>query len=73
MNVRRLKAKRVEMNVLQRDLAGRLGLTEKAMSQKECSERNRFKADEMLEIARALKMSLSEFNEIFFDGNLPNG
>ena len=38
MNVRLLKAKRVEHNVKQKDLAAVLGITEKAMCQKECSE-----------------------------------
>ena len=34
MNVRLLKAKRVEHNVKQKDLAAVLGITEKAMCQK---------------------------------------
>ena len=57
MNTRLLKAKRVEQDVLQRDLAKALGITQKAMCQKECSEVNKFKADEMLIIAKELKMS----------------
>lgn len=73
MNVRKLKAKRVEMNVRQRDLAEKIGVTEKSMCQKECSARNRFKAEEMLAIARILNLSYAEFNDIFFDGDLPFG
>lgn len=73
MNVRKLKAKRIEMDVRQKDLADILGLTEKSMCQKECSPRNRFKADEMLKITKALNLSLSDFNDIFFDSMLPFG
>lgn len=71
MNVRLLKAKRVEAGLRQKDLAGVLGITEKAMNHKECSTVNKFKADEMLTLARALHLTLSEFDSIFFDGNLP--
>ena len=45
MNVRLLKAKRVEKNLYQKDLAKALNITEKAMCQKECSPVNKFKAD----------------------------
>ena len=38
MNVRMLKAKRVERNLRQKDLANALGITEKAMCPKVCSE-----------------------------------
>ena len=71
MNVRLLKAKRVEAGLRQKDLAGSLGITEKAMNHKECSVTNKFKADEMLTLARVLHLTLSEFDAIFFDGNLP--
>ena len=70
MNTRLLKAKRVEQDVLQRDLAKALGITQKAMCQKECSEVNKFKADEMLIIAKELKMSFADFDAIFFDHKL---
>lgn len=70
MNVRLLKAKRVERNVKQKDLATVLGITEKAMCQKECSEVNKFKAEEMVEIVKALNLSFSEFDAIFFDHEL---
>lgn len=71
MNVRLLKAKRVEAGLRQKDLADSLGITEKAMNHKECSEVNKFKADEMLTLSRVLHLTLQEFNAIFFDGNLP--
>ncbi|MDY4096952.1 MAG: hypothetical protein ACI4DW_12780 [Lachnospiraceae bacterium] len=70
MNVRLLKAKRVERNVLQKDLAKALHITEKAMCQKECSSENKFKADEMLTIVRELNLSFAEFDAIFFDKKL---
>lgn len=65
MNVRLLKAKRVEAGLRQVDLAAALGITEKAMNHKECSPVNKFKADEMLTLARVLHLTLSEFNSIF--------
>ena len=70
MNIRLLKAKRVERNVRQKDLANVLHLTEKSMCQKECCEQNKFKADEMLSIAETLGMSFEEFDAIFFDHRL---
>jgi len=71
MNVRLLKAKRVEAGLRQKDLADSLGITEKAMNHKECSMTNKFKADEMLTLTRVLHLTLSEFNSIFFDNSLP--
>lgn len=71
MNVRLLKAKRVECDLRQKDLAAALGITEKAMNKKECSTVNKFRADEMLTLVRELHLSLPEFNAIFFDSNLP--
>ena len=72
MNVRLLKAKRVEQGLRQKDLAVVLGITEKSMNHKECSPINKFKAEEMVILARVLQLSMSEFDSIFFDGNLPN-
>lgn len=71
MNVRLLKAKRVEAGLRQKDLAMALGITEKAMNHKECSAVNKFKAEEMLTLARVLNLALPDFNAIFFGGNLP--
>jgi DNA-binding XRE family transcriptional regulator len=72
MNVRLLKAKRVQHNLRQKDLAKALGITEKAMCHKECSSENKFKAHEMLTLAKTLNLSLSEFDAIFFDHDLTN-
>lgn len=70
MNVRLLKAKRVEKNLRQKDLAKSLGITEKAMCHKECSSENKFKAQEMLTLVKQLNLSFSEFDAIFFDRGL---
>ena len=70
MNVRMLKAKRVEQNLRQKDLATALGITEKAMCHKECSAENKFKAEEMLTLVKQLNLSFSEFDAIFFDHQL---
>lgn len=67
MNVRMLKAKRVERNLRQKDLANALGITEKAMCHKECSEENKFKATEMLTLVDELNLSFAEFDVIFFN------
>lgn len=70
MNVRLLKAKRVERNLRQKDLAKALGITEKAMCHKECSAENKFKAAEMLTLVDELNLSFAEFDAIFFDREL---
>jgi DNA-binding XRE family transcriptional regulator len=70
MNVRLLKAKRVQCNLRQKDLAKSLGITEKAMCHKECSAENKFKAEEMLTLVKQLNLSFSEFDAIFFDHRL---
>lgn len=70
MNVRRLKAKRVERDLRQKDLAASLNITEKAMNHKECSSENKFKAREMLILAKELELSFDEFDAIFFDHQL---
>ena len=70
MNTRLLKAKRVEKGLLQRDVAKQLGISEKAMCQKECSTVNKFKADEMLALVSILDLTLEEFDSIFFDKKL---
>lgn len=70
MNVRKLKAKRVECKLRQKDLAKALGITEKAMCHKECSSTNKFKAKEMLILAKQMNLSYEEFDAIFFDNKL---
>ena len=69
-NVRMLKAKRVERNLRQKDLANALGITEKAICHKECSEENKFNATEMLTLVEERNLSYSEFEAIFFNHEL---
>ena len=71
MNVRLLKAKRVEAGLRQVDLAAELGITEKAMNKKECNPVNKFRPNEMLTLSKVLHLNLSEFNSIFFFVDLP--
>ena len=70
MNVRLLKAKRVEKDLRQKDLAKALGITVKAMCNKECSAENKFKSREMLILTKELGLSFEEFDSIFFDHQL---
>ncbi len=65
MNVRLFKAKRMERNLRQKDLAKALGITEKAMCHKECCSENKFKAAEMLTLVNELNLSFAEFDAIF--------
>ena len=71
MNVRKLKAKRVEFGLSQKDLAKVLGISTKTMCIKECDNRNRFTFDEIITIAREFRLSLKDINDMFFDGKLP--
>ena len=71
MNSRLLKAKRIELGLRQKDLAKELGITEKTMNIKECSSKNHFSSDQMIQLAETLSLSLDDFNRIFFDGRLP--
>lgn len=67
MNVRLLKAKRVERDLRQIDVAKALGVTEKTMNHKECSTVNKFTADEMLKLKSILDLTIEEFLTIFFE------
>ena len=69
--MRKLKAKRVEFGLSQKDLAKVLGISTKTMCIKECDNRNRFTFDEIITIAREFRLSLKDINDIFFDGKLP--
>lgn len=70
MNVRLLKAKRVQCDVLQSEIADVLGITPKSACEKENSERCRYTVDEMIKLTECLKLTQSEFDAIFFDGKL---
>ena len=73
MNCRLLKAKRIEHGLRQIDLAHELHITEKTMNKKECSQVNKFTADEMLTLVTILSLTQDDFNAIFFDSRLPFG
>lgn len=70
MNYALLKSKRVMYSITQKALGEKLGLCEKTMNKKECSDINLFTADEMLMIKDELHLSLEEFDSIFFDNKL---
>lgn len=70
MNVRLLKAKRVERNLRQVDVAKELGVSEKTMNHKECSAENKFTAVEMLKLRDVLGLTQKEFMDIFFETEL---
>jgi len=70
MNVRLLKAKRIERDIRQSEVAHYLGITPKSACEKENSQRCRYTVEEMLKLSEYLKMSLKEFDAIFFDGQL---
>lgn len=70
MNGRLLKAKRVECDIQQKDLAKTPNITERTMCHKECSSENKFKAEEMLILVKQLNLSFAEFDAIFFDYEL---
>ena len=72
MNCQLLKGKRVEAGLRQIDLARMLHVSEKTMNKKECSKKNLFHPNEMLALTWILALSAEEFNNIFFDGNLPD-
>ena len=56
MNVRLIKAKRVERDILQSEIADLLGITPKSACEKENSKRCRYTVDEMIRITVADKL-----------------
>lgn len=60
----------MECGILQKDMADALHITQKSMSQKECSCVNKFRAEEMIIISEMLELTFQEFDSIFFDGKL---
>lgn len=72
MNVRMLKAKRVEKNLRQKDLAKALHISEKSMCHKEKNPVNKFKTQEMLTLVQKLDLSFAEFDAIFLTTNFPD-
>jgi len=70
MNVRLLKAKRVERGILQSEVAKHLDITPKSACEKENSERCRYTVNEMLKLAEFLCLNFDDFDSIFFEGKL---
>ena len=72
MNGAKLKGKRVEKGYTQTDMANFIEKSFDSYSKKERGE-VLFTPNEEEIIAIKLQLSLLEFNEIFFDGDLPYG
>ena len=70
MNVRLIKAKRVERDILQSEIADLLGITPKSACEKENSKRCRYTVDEMIKLTECLGLTQGEFDAIFFDVKL---
>jgi len=62
MNVRLLKAKRIERDIRQSEVAHYLGITPKSACEKENSQRCRYTVEEMLKLSEYLKMSLTRIS-----------
>ncbi len=66
MGVRILKAKRMLLNLTQKELAREVGIDLKSYNLKENGKRE-FKMDEAKKIITLLNLNLTEVNEIFFN------
>lgn len=71
MNTNLLKAKRVEHDVKQRDIAEALQISVKTYCMKENADSCTFSGKQILLLKDILDLSLQEINNIFFDGLLP--
>lgn len=71
MDSKILKSKRILIGMTQKELAQSIGISEKSYNHKE-QNKIEFKLNEIIIIAKELKLSLIEVNKIFFDNNLPN-
>lgn len=72
MNANKLKAKRIENGYTQNDIAVFLEKSVDAYAKKERGETG-FSQKEISILTAKLHLKYSEFNEIFFDAELPNG
>ncbi len=71
MDTNLLKAKRVEHDVKQKDLAKALHISIKTYCMKENADSCTFSGKQILLLKDLLDLSLREINDIFFDGLLP--
>lgn len=69
MNRKALKSKRVLRGISQAEIAEGLGISLTSYNKKETGKIE-FKRDEIEKIAKILKLSISDVNEIFFDRKL---
>lgn len=71
MNLGKLRAAQNERGVRSKFLAERCGMSQSAFCRKIHGNGGEFTIDEARDIAVALRLSLTEINDIFFDGQLP--
>ena len=70
MNLNEFRSARVKVGLSQTDLARKLGISNTAMSNKELGIAQ-FKDSEKIKLCKILNLTLSQFNDCFFDGKLP--
>lgn len=73
MNVQELKGRRIARNIRQDQMAEKLHISNKTMNEKENSAVCKFSVDDIKIMVRECGMTLQDVNNIFFDGELPNG
>lgn len=71
MNKKALKSKRVLRGISQSEIAKMLGISLTSYNKKETGKIE-FKRDEIEKLAKILKLSISDVDEIFFDKKLAN-
>ena len=69
---REIKAARVRCGYTQKDVAEELGISCSSYSDKERGKTG-FTDEEKTHISIMLRLSLHQFNDIFFEGKLPKG
>ena len=72
MDTNLLKAKRVEHDVKQKDIAKAIHISLKNYCLKENADSCTFSGEQILVLKDMLDLSLLEINNIFFDGLLPS-
>lgn len=70
MNSDLLKSKRVYKGFTQKDIAQKMGVSEKTYNQKELGKAT-FTINEVIVMTILLELNLNEINAIFFENNLP--
>ena len=71
MNCKILKSKRALKGFTQKNIAEKLGVSEKTYNHKE-QGKVVFKPSEIITTSKVLELTISDVNEIFFNNNLPN-